>query len=688
MPEDRRRSGGVARRLGGAFPLAALLAVHAPSARAEGTAPSPAEAPPRDRGEEAVARDADAAVRLEDLVVVARPERDLIQSVALESPGLEPATTSIGWRDAEDRHSKSVIDAVEYAPGAWVESRGRKVKQFFSIRGQTYPYPEYAVDGAWQREFHEMPYLLSAAHFQGIEILRSGGGILMGPGSAVGYLNLLPRVFEEREFRVVASYGFYNTTEVDVVHGDTVGGVSYAFGFGHHSTDGPRGENAAENLADFYGRVSGSPVRSLTLSLDLFGLYGYRELERAEPPATTKLQDDRSRYDPYRAVLAVGKARLEESETAALEIALDYAHRNHDFFLASVADLAGVEQDEEDFEFGANAIQAVEAFRGNVVRFGALYNRWVAPEGKRFYVGRRCDVETISGVVADEQTLGPLILAAGYRGSATYLNDFGAFGSEGSSAGYETVVPVRDEWEEPVHTGTFGAKLAVLEELSLHANFTAGHVEPRAGTVTADLSEPETETRTIADIGFRLAIARAGEISVTGFAAHREDAIVLAGGTVEVDGRVLELYDNQDLDQLGLEIDSKTASVGPGLRLFANLLLMRSWKEAGGDRERDRAQPEAIAAAGVRFERGPFDAAVYLKYVSRYESVRFVPATLGPQPLGDYVNLDASAGWSFGGRKQHRVFVVAENLTDEEYATVAGYRDFGLRVSGGVRFVF
>jgi hypothetical protein len=93
------------------------------------------------------------------------PERDLIERPFTESPGLETATSVVGRKEIEQMHAYSVIDAMKYVPGAWTETRGRKVKSFFSVRGQRYPYPGYLIDGAWFREFHEIDYYLGAVNF-------------------------------------------------------------------------------------------------------------------------------------------------------------------------------------------------------------------------------------------------------------------------------------------------------------------------------------------------------------------------------------------------------------------------------------------------------------------------------------------------------------------------------------------
>ena len=123
--------------------------------------------------------------------------------------------TSISVVDQTDilaQNSFTLIDSLKYIPGAWTETRGRKVKQFFTIRGQRYPYPEYSLNGAWQREFHELPYFLNAANFERIEVLRSGSALLTGPGGIVGMINLVPRTYTKPETTIYAQYGTFHTS--------------------------------------------------------------------------------------------------------------------------------------------------------------------------------------------------------------------------------------------------------------------------------------------------------------------------------------------------------------------------------------------------------------------------------------------------------------------------------------------
>ncbi len=101
-------------------------------------------------------------ILLSPVTVMGKRNRNVIAIPSLESPALEISTSFIAQREIKRQGAKTLIEAMKYVPGALIETRGRKVKQFFSIRGQRYPYPDYAVNGAWQREFLETPYFLSA----------------------------------------------------------------------------------------------------------------------------------------------------------------------------------------------------------------------------------------------------------------------------------------------------------------------------------------------------------------------------------------------------------------------------------------------------------------------------------------------------------------------------------------------
>ena len=629
--------------------------------------------------------DTEGSYTVEPIEVKGKRLRDVINKPLSESPGLELSTSVVEQSEMERQGAKTLTDALEYIPGAWVETRGRKVKQFFSTRGQKYPYPEYAVDGAWQREFHEMPYFFSASNVERIQVIRSSAALLTGLSGLAGVINVVPKEYEEPETSGEIEYGTFDCYRFHLSHGATAGTLSYALNAGSDHTEGPEGRNSAEDITNFLGSLRWRPVDSLSIKANLFHLYGERELTQAEPPATSRLQEALERFDPLQSTLFNVKTYFRPSDKASTELSLHYIDRDNNF--VSETETPHVSTREWDYEWGINLIQALGLSQSNTLRVGGLYNHWIAPNGKRFYVGRRTDLETYSAVIVDEHRFGPMILDGGLRWAKTYINDYGAFSVNGSSRGFGDVVPVEDEWEPSIFNGSVGAAYYLSSILSLHFNLASGYIQPRVGSLDVNLEEPKNERRIKMDLG-----VRAGQVSLVGFLTQQMDAIALSGKTEEMNGRVMELYMNRDQDQIGLELEAKVEPLFSIVQPFINVTAMRSRAESEGEMKRDQESPQLIMNGGLYASRSRFDVSVFWKYVSSYKSTRFVAAKSGespvPQPLGDFHVLNATAGWSPGGRHRARIYVEVKNITDKKFSTVVGYPDFGRRLTLGLRQTF
>ncbi|MGB2822776.1 MAG: TonB-dependent receptor plug domain-containing protein, partial [Phycisphaerae bacterium] len=512
-------------------------------------------------------------------IFTALPPRDLIKRPLTESPGLETATTVVGKEEIRWLDAYSLVDAMKYTPGAWTETRGRKVKQFFSVRGQRYPYPTYVVDGAWQREFHESTYFFNAANVERIELVRSSSALLLGPGGMTGLIHVIPRTYTKPETRLDVEYGRFNTWLTNLNHGNALadGKLSYGVGIGYHHTDGPDNWNAEENIGNFYGRIVYKPVRPLTLSLTGYGFHGQQFLKRARRPASANLLSQRDHFDPMTMYMLVGKARYEPSERASTEITGSYAHRR--FFGNRIG---SDDWTERDYEYGTRVIQGLKIGDRNTLRFGGMFNRWVSPTGKRFYVGRRGDLSTYSGVIVDEHDFGKLDVNVGYRLSHTRVDKFGGFNVEGAqSRNLRQVEDVENEWEDPLQTLTAGASYALSEEWSLHGNFAVGQIAAKPGMLDEDLKRPGTERRMKFDLGVRRQWDAFGEVSLTGFYVRQKETAVLTGAKVTNPQTGVEfgLYENADRDSYGVELDLRTKRFDSGFQFFFNAVAMQSRQE-------------------------------------------------------------------------------------------------------------
>ncbi len=614
-----------------------------------------------------------------------RKPPELLETPGRESTGLELSTTVIERSDIKKQGAQTLVDSLEFAPGAWIESRGRKVKQFVSLRGQKYPYPEYAVDGAVFREFHEVPYFLAAGDIERVEVLRSGGAMLAGNSGLVGVINVVPRRYESRETSVQMEFGSLGTGNARVSHGGAFGDFSYGLSLDAYRSDGPEGRHGAENVNSYYAGLGWNGSEALSLTTHLFHVDGSRGMVQALPPATRKLQTSLEKFDPIQTSFGTVKALYRPHERISTQLVLGYSDR-HNTALAQTGSLTTATRD-WDRELTVNAIQSIVLTDSNVMRVGFNFNHWVAPYGKRFYTGRPCDLETYSLAVADEHRLGALVFDTAVRYQRTFINEYGAFSIEENATPYRNVPAIVNEWEPPVLSASVGAGYYFSDNFSVHGNLVGGTLEPRRGTLNTNLQPPEKEGRLMADLGFRLSDHRLGAGTVSGFLVQRRNGINLSGGTKTVNGRLLELYENRDQDSKGVEIDFHSRRFADTFQMFLNFTALIARIETGSLMLSDGEVPRAIAGGGMSASRWDWDLNVFWKYVSSYESLRFAEPAI-EQPLGGFHNVDVILGRRLGPGKQTRVYAELRNITDRAYSTVVGYPDYGRRVMIGLEHMF
>ena len=604
------------------------------------------------------------------------PDRDLIVRPMTESPGLDTAISVIGRKEIEEQHAYSVVDAMNYVPGAWTETRGRKVKQFYSVRGQRYPYPGYLVDGAWFREFHEINYYLSAANFERIEILRSSSALLLGPGGLTGMANLVPRVYNQKETQIEGQYGTLNTYRANVTHGNQKDKFSYGVGAGYFHTDGASERNATENMLNIYGRLQYRLTSHLSLSWSNYFLYGDRELQLALPPASNVLQTRRDSFDPMKTYVTVVKLRHEKESDQATELIASYGGRRFDGHRIGSPDWL-----EKDYEYGLSVIHSRELTSNNTLRITGLFHRWVTPTGKRFYVGNPGDIRTYSAAIVDEHDFGRFDTSIGYRFTREHVEEFGGFNVEGSS-GPLRAVKVEDKWSDPLHAINLGASFEVTGTMSLFGNAAWGQLAAQPGMLDLDLNQPGAEDRYKYDLGARWRGESYGELILSGFYTRRNDAALVSRTIVLLDEEPYALYTSDDQESYGLEIDFRSRLFSSGLQFFLNATVMQTRRTMSGVWIDDREVPELILGGGILYRKDGFDLSLFAKHLGAYENERFLPPGSPPAPLGAFTDLTGQVTYRYSPDTE--IFVRVENMINDEYSTVAGYPHEGALFYAGV----
>ncbi|MCU0473571.1 MAG: TonB-dependent receptor [Bacteroidales bacterium] len=621
-----------------------------------------------------------------DAVNITAPKesRSLLREPYTEPFSLQPVISTVTRSNIQKQGAVNVIDAMTFVPGGLTETRGRQVKQFFSVRGQKYPYPDYALNGVWQQEFEELPYFFSASDIEKIEIVRSSAALLTGLSAIGGLVNIKTREFDRLETDFEAEYGSFNSLHTHLSHGNKIGRFAYATGIGYDRTEGPSGKHSGEAMGTFYTRLNWQASDKLSLMTHLYYLDGKRELRIAEPPADTRYINMIQNFNPYRSILSNVKAVYRPRKNLSSEMQLFYSYRNPQYN----DEVAGTKTNEKDIEWGFNFMQSISIGSSNTLRVGGLYDHWIAPNGKRFYINKRCDTETLSGVIVDEQRFGPVTLDAGLRWTKTYLNDYAAFNIDGEGAAFRSVTPLSDIWEPSIVQGSFGASYHTYNRLSINFNSAIGQVKPRQGSLDIDLKVPDNETRLKIDLGAVKQMGNSGRMTITAFGVFQQDAITLSGtvDTVDISGSIIrELYINRDQNQIGLELEVASPRLWNIMESFFNFSVMKSEKKEAGSMVRNMDHPSTITSGGISLKNWNIDLNIFGKYVSPFESIRFAPKAAGPQPLGDYLAIDCNGGYTLKGSVPVRFYFKVRNLTNIKYSTVVGYPDFGRMIYIGMQ---
>ncbi len=601
-----------------------------------------------------------------------------------------PAITKIEAAEIEKQGAVTLIDAVKYVPGGWTETRGRKTKQFFSVRGQKYPYPNYSIDGIWQKEFEETGYFLSVMDIESIEIVRSASALVKGLSGLTGVVDVKTKKPEKETVSFMAKYGELNNYTAKVQYGNKIKDISFNSAAAFFGTDGPSERNGRERIANFHGNMDWKINNRLSMFAGATYIHGSREFLNILEPGAPNIAGREEKYDPLGTVITYLKAEYRGTSGALTELQTNFTHRDAEHSSFNIKQESTTITEEKDWEYGINILHNQPLSRNNTLRLGGLYNHWEAPNGKRYYTGRSCNVHTWSGVIADEHEAGRFLFDAGFRLIGGYIVEWGGFGVEGSASGFQNVEPIEDEAAPSEWQSAAGVTYLLNGSLSAHYNFSGGTIAPRKGSLTEEGVTPETEGRFQHDIGLRYKCPCNNEFSLSAFHTTRQNSIDYSGNTVITDNDiVLELYKNLNRQSYGIELSTKVNLPSLYSSLFANGMVMKGKIESEAGMADDTQLPEVILNSGWYYNNSGIDANLFVHYTGPYTNNRFVnPAWVaqnGDFPLGDFVSVDATAGYTFKGKFSKRIFAEVKNILDKKYYTVAGYPDFGRIFQFGIR---
>ncbi len=240
--------------------------------------------------------------------------------------------TTVSTLEIEKQGAVTLVDALKYVPGGWTETRGRKTKSFFTIRGQKYPYPDYSINGIWQKEFEETGYFLSALDIESVEIVRSSSALVKGLSGITGVVDVKTKRAERETVSLLAKYGELNNYFTNLQYGNKINDVSFNTSVALFGTDGPKEKNGKEQIGNFHGNLDWKISNKVKLFAGATYISGLRQLVSIDKESgTPNLVNRIEKYDPVRTLLSYAKLNYYGKSGSETELQTNLALRNVDF---------------------------------------------------------------------------------------------------------------------------------------------------------------------------------------------------------------------------------------------------------------------------------------------------------------------------------------------------------------------
>ena len=256
----------------------------------------------------------------EVLVIGNMRQKALLHNPIRTQSSLTSSISKVDAVELDRQGAVTLMDAMKYTPGAWIESRGRKLEQVFSVRGQRYPYPSFALNGIWQKDFEHISYYMNTANIAEVSITRSSAALLNSLTALAGVVNIKTVQPTARQARAFLKYGSLNSYRTGLSYADANDRISYTFAVNGNGTKGEKDMNGKENMLNAMASFDWRLSDKWSWGVNAYLMYGERQLYLAKKPASDVFINKKEKYDPYKAMLLASKLKYMANERFSSEL--------------------------------------------------------------------------------------------------------------------------------------------------------------------------------------------------------------------------------------------------------------------------------------------------------------------------------------------------------------------------------
>lgn len=641
-------------------------------------------------------------IGLKEVQVSAGKRISPLKEITVEPLAWESSITYIPASEIKKMGSVTALDALKYSTNGLPSTQGRRKKYYYLVRGQNMA-SDYSINGVSlstngagpMAQWIEAPAMLPANMIESIEVVRSGNSLLLGFSGLNGVVNIKTKTFDRFETQAEAGYGTFNSYRIGVLHGGKAGDFNYALSIFNDKTDGPEGRHSYENLWNIYGKAGYHYKDIVKVTLENFYTYGTRFVTQAVDYQGLTLPKrqlaDIWEYDPMRYHISTLRVKVNESKSASTELQMSYILNRMDLYPdtyefsvdpatneAIVGDsvIRNHMLNEPDTILTIGVFQALRPFEGNVMRIAGMY------ASSANYTHGKSKKSIYSLALLDQHHFGELDLHAGVK----LIREFYDFYVPNQGFGAENRA-VQNEWQPVLLNLSAGMSYRLNYYFIFNGMLNTGSL-PGDNTALQLFDDGTTgslkrEQRTGIDLGLEYKLPEAGNLIFTLFSIHQKNTSeYTTRAYYDTDGLIRYYERNINLSTFGAEIACQSVSLWKYWSFFGNLSYKFAWQSTSSIYKKYTKQPLFIGNAGLSFSRRGLDLNMMGKYVSEYNTDRFLQKDV---EVGNYFNLDMTATYGIP-RMKLELFGHVVNIFDVRYCTVSPvYPDFGRQFKAGLR---
>jgi iron complex outermembrane receptor protein len=633
---------------------------------------------------------------------------------------------------------QTIYDVLNYVPGMYVTSQGRRSLNHLSSRGGGMDTVGIMLDGVYMPIGTATRVLatLPMEDVESIMVVRDSSMLTLGPlmgfnahgsfptslgASDQGFIVIRTKRASASETGASGGIASYGTAKEHAYTGDKINDFDYRLSYTHQQTDGRSNWYEASRYDSllFRGGYTGKAI-----SVDVFADLGtsMRDMQRGLLSTGAFANTQKWSYDPLHSSLLGVNVTKPWDERQTTTFTYSYSRVDDDMMTGVFGGATPTTSfAERDYLQGFD-LRHIITFENNTLKVGGQTYEWSTPTGEFSYDGKRRAEDLYGFYLYDEHRLfdNRLTVDGAVRVDKKFIGNGietdGMITENASTKGGVTTVtttsnPTVNTWTKPVESIAFGAaykfnsiykltaRVSYSQQQSDSFLFTAGDLNyilrGRTGAAPSNLP---SENRFRYEAGVSAAYHPAFTPYVTFFAYDTGNSKIAE--TLPTNIKVVDSTGNTVNVMKAQTVISRGVDIGlSGFLKQIPLNYYLTYSYIGTD---NALTNEGIAhqtwSARLHYQhRTGFEANVSAKYVGSYrqavtENINNMLNVSSLYGMGDYTRVDANVAYNFKALgKDMRIMIYGQNLANEHYVTMyngGAYPDLGIVFGTELRVKF